>query len=179
MVRPIPALMLTAVLLSACASVPVPDITFADDVPRDFREVAIDAWVRFTTAFGSRRDCLGPINVKVAWELADQASYDPVSGLVTVRVPGTAPNLSASLVHEFAHHLEFTCEAHGRLRPGFLEAAGLPPSSAWFGAARYEDIPSERFAEAVVTLVLGGPSGIGVHVESEAVQVVRAWAAAG
>ena len=98
---------------------------------------------------------------------------------MTVRVPGTAPNLTASLVHEFAHHLEFTCGAHRRLRRSFLEAAELPPSTAWFGPARYEDVPSERFAEAVVTLVLGGPSGIGVHVGSDAVQVVRAWAAAG
>jgi hypothetical protein len=179
MARSVPRFLVATTLLAACVYGPAPEITFADDVPGDFREVATDAWARFTSAFGSRRDCLDPIQVDVAWELADRASYDPSVGVVTVRVPGTAPNLTASLVHEFANHLEFSCEAHRGLRPGFLEAAGLPPSTAWFGAARYEDVPSERFAESVVILVLGAPSRIGVHVGSDAVQVVRAWAAAG
>jgi hypothetical protein len=154
-----------------------PHLTFADDAPPDFRDVATNAWTRFGTVFEGRRECLRPIRVGIAWDLDDRARYEPAAGVVLVRVPGTAPNLAASLVHEFAHHLEFTCPAQHRLRPSFLAAEGLPPSAAWFHAARYEDVPSERFAEAVVTVVMGRSSGVGVPVPPDAVGVVRTWAA--
>jgi hypothetical protein len=140
--------------------------------------VARNAWTGFTTTFEARRECLAPVNVQVAWELGDRARYEPRARVVIVRVPGTAPNLTATLVHEFAHHLEFTCEGQRLLRPRFLRAAELPQGSAWFRAARYEDVPSERFAEAVVKVVLGRSSGIGVPVAPDAVDVVRDWAGA-
>jgi hypothetical protein len=164
------------VLLNACA--PGPEITFAPDVPDDFRAVATDAWARFGAFLGDRRACMEPIRIEVAWGLRDRARYEPDGAVITVRVPGTAPNLTASLVHEFAHHLEFTCAAQLGLRPRFLEAAGLPHDASWFVAPRYEDLPSERFAEAVVVLVLGGSSGIGVRIDRATVDVVRRWAAA-
>lgn len=167
--------LIAIVLLGACA--PGPEITFANDVPQDFRAVATEAWARFGAVFGARGDCLEPIRVEVAWELSDRARYEP-GAVVVVRVPGTAPNLTASLVHEFAHHLEFTCAAQVGLRSRFLEAAGLPRDADWFAAPRYEDLPSERFAEAVVAVVLGRSSGIGVHAGPAAIAVVRRWAAA-
>ena len=175
--RPLAGL-LVALALCSCsiASSPDPQISFSDDVPPDFREVATGAWTRFATAFEARTDCLEPIHVEVAWELEDRARYEPQTRVVVVRVPGTAPNLTASLVHEFAHHLEFTCDGQRLLRPRFLRAAELPEGSAWFRSARYEDVPSERFAEAVVWVVLGRSSGIGVPVSRGSVRVVRAWA---
>lgn len=170
--------LLVALALVSCStsSFSDPQISFSNEVPADFREVATDAWTRFTTAFETRRDCLEPIRVGVAWEMDDRARYEPRTRLVVVRVPGTAPNLTASLVHEFAHHLEFTCDGQRPLRPRFLRAAELPQGSEWFRSDRYEDVPSERFAEAVVTVVLGRPSRIGVPVPAASVRVVRAWA---
>jgi hypothetical protein len=177
--RPLAGL-LAAVAIAACSSGSPsgPQIWFSDDVPADFRGVATDAWTRFTTTFEARMDCLAPVNVEVAWELGDRARYEPRARVVIVRVPGTAPNLTATLVHEFAHHLEFTCEGQRLLRPRFLRAAELPQGSAWFRSARYEDVPSERFAEAVVTVVLGRSSRIGVPVAPDAVDVVRDWVGA-
>lgn len=163
---------------SACSGRSVPALTFADDVPAEFREVATSAWGRFGAAVPGLASCLRGVRVEIAWELGDRARYDPARGVVTVRVPGTAANLTSSLVHEFAHHLEFTCHEHRGLRARFLEASGLPLAAPWFRAARYEDVPSERFAEAVVIVVLGRPSGAAVPVGGEAVDVVRAWAAA-
>jgi hypothetical protein len=170
--------LLVAMALAVCSarSSSDPQISFADSVPDDFRGVATAAWTRFTTTFEARRVCLAPVHVEVAWELEDRARYEPEKRVVVVRVPGTAPNLTASLVHEFAHHLEFTCDGQRLLRPLFLRAAELPESSAWFRSARYEDVPSERFAEAVVAVVLGRSSGIGVPVPPGSVRVVRAWA---
>jgi hypothetical protein len=165
------------VLLNACA--PGPGITFAPDVPDDFRAVATDAWARFGAILGDRRTCMEPVRVEVAWAFPDRARYEPDGAVITVRVPGTAPNLTASLVHEFAHHLEFTCAAQLGLRSRFLEAAGLSHDASWFVAPRYEDLPSERFAEAIVALVLGGSSGIGVPTDRASVDVVRRWVAAG
>jgi hypothetical protein len=172
--------LLVAIALVSCSasSSSDPRLSFSDDVPADFREVATDAWTRFTTMFEARRDCLAPVNVEAAWELGDRARYEPRTRVVIVRIPGTAPNLTATLVHEFAHHLEFTCEDQRLLRPRFLEAAELPQGSAWFRSARYEAVPSERFAEAVVTVVLGRSSRIGVPVAPDAVDVVRDWAGA-
>lgn len=167
-----------ALVAAACSGRSGPALTFADDVPAEFREVATSAWARFGAAVPGLAGCLRGVGVEIAWDLDDRARYDPERGVVTVRVPGTAANLTSSLVHEFAHHLEFTCEEHRGLRARFLEASGLPPAAPWFRAARYEDVPSERFAEAVVIVVLGRPSGAAVPVGGEAVDVVRAWAAA-
>jgi hypothetical protein len=172
------ATLVVASVLAACStgSPSGPEISFSDDVPADFRGVATDAWIRFTTTFEARRDCLAPVHIEVAWELEDRARYEPRTRVVVVRVPGTAPNLTASLVHEFAHHLEFTCAGQRLLRPRFLRAAELPDGTPWFRSSRYEDVPSERFAEAVVTAVLGRSSGIGVTVAPGSVRVVRSWA---
>jgi hypothetical protein len=175
--RPLSALLVAcALVVCSTAATSDPQISFSRDVPAGFRDVATTAWTRFTTTFEARKDCLAPVSIEIAWALDDRAQYEPRTRVVVVRVPGTAPNLTASLVHEFAHHLEFTCADQRWLRPRFLRAAELPQDSAWFGSARYENVPSERFAEAVVAVVLGRSSGIGVSVAPGSVQVVRAWA---
>jgi hypothetical protein len=155
-----------------------PALAFADGVPSDVRALAGATWERFTDAFAGRWDCLAPVTVASAWSLDDRAAYDPDGRLVTIRIPGTAPNLAASLVHEFAHHLEFTCPEHRSLRASFRSAQGLDADSPWRTAETWSQIPSEQFAEATVRFVLGrAPGHRLVSVEREAVAVIRAWAA--
>jgi hypothetical protein len=155
-----------------------PALAFADDVPADVRALAGSTWERFADAFSARWACLAPVTVATAWSLGDRAAYDPDGRLVTIRIPGTAPNLAASLVHEFAHHLEFTCPEHRSLRPSFLSAQGLDADAAWRSGETWSEIPSEQFAEATVRFVLGrAPAHRLVSVEDEAVVVIRAWAA--
>ncbi len=154
-----------------------PTVAIAEGVPGDFEDLALATWVVFTEAFPARRDCLAPVTVDVARELDDLAAYDPSRRLVTVRIPGTEPNLRASLVHEFAHHLEFTCPAQRALRPSFLAAQGLSRDAPWFKGATWERTPSEQFAEATTEFVLGRRSAhVPMVVTAQAVQTVRTWA---
>jgi hypothetical protein len=156
-----------------------PSLAFAGAVPADVRALADSTWDRFTTAFSSRRACLAPIVVATAWSLDDRAGYDPVGRVVTLRIPGTAPNLTATLIHEFAHHLEFSCPGLRSLRPSFLAAQGLGAGTPWHAGETWSDIPSEQFAEATVRFVLGrAPAHHLVSIEDEAVAVIRAWAEA-
>jgi hypothetical protein len=174
------------VVLAAVAAVAVvaaarpiePTVRFTDDTPRDLREVTTRAWERFTPAFPGLRGCLGDVTVGVAWQLPDRARYEPEVGLVLIRAPGTAGNLEATLLHEFAHHAEHRCPPSAAFRRRFLSAAGLPAGTAWFGDVAWERIPSERFAEAAVRHVLGEPPPhILIRVNADEVRAVAAWAA--
>ncbi|HEX6399887.1 MAG TPA: hypothetical protein VF108_05390 [Actinomycetota bacterium] len=155
-----------------------PAVRFTDETPRDLREVTTRAWDRFTAAFPGRRGCLGDVMVGVAWQLPDRARYEPEPGLVLIRAPGTAGNLEATLLHEFAHHAEHRCSTSAAFRRRFVAAAGLPSGIAWFGGDAWERIPSERFAEAAVRHVLGEtPPHVLITVEPDEVRAVAAWAA--
>jgi hypothetical protein len=153
-----------------------PAVAFAEGVPSDLEQLVRATWERFTDAIPGRWDCLAPVTVSGAWELDDRASYDPDRGLVVVRIPGTAPNLQASLVHEFAHHLEFTCPEQRSLRSDFLAAQGLPGDTPWFDGATWEQTPSEQYAEGMVEVVLGrAPPPPRIAVTAAAVETIRAW----
>jgi hypothetical protein len=157
---------------------PRPILAMAAGVPTDFVHLARATWTRFTEAFPARQGCLAPLTVDASWELDDRAVYYPRQRLVAVRIPGTAPNLTATLVHEFAHHLEFTCRgAHRAFRPTFLAAQGLPPDSPWFQGVTWERTPSEQFAEATTEFVLGRRHAHRrTAATDEAIQAIRNWA---
>jgi len=152
------------------------ELHFDATVPEDLRAVAVEAWDGFLAAHPARVDCIGPINMSAVWELDDRAEYRPGTATVVIRVPGTAPNLTNDLTHEFAHHVEFTCPEHEELRPAFLAAQGFPASADWFNGATWETTPSEQYAEATVEAVLGRRTHHGgIVVSNEAVTVVRQW----
>jgi hypothetical protein len=154
-----------------------PAVAFVRGTPADVRSLAGSTWERFNDAFPTRRECLAPVTVRSAWKLDDRATYDPRGHVVTIRIPGTAPNLRATLVHEFAHHLEFTCPAQRGLRAGFLAAQGRSAGSAWFEGDTWERTPSEQFAEATTEFVLGRrPPHARIAVTPEALRVIETWA---
>jgi hypothetical protein len=161
-----------------------PSISFAAETPDDVRVLATATWDRFADAFPARRECLRPVRLTAAWTHPDRAGYDPDRRLVTLRVPGTAPNLEATLAHEFGHHLEFTCtrsqrpgtEAAFGIRQSFLAAQGLPPETPWFDGATWEATPSEQFAEAVAQVVTGHPPAHQrVVLTRAALDLIRDW----
>lgn len=153
-------------------------VRFTDETPRDLRAVTTRAWERFTAAFPGQIGCLGDVTVGVAWQLRDRARYEPGSALVLIRAPGTAGNLEASLLHEFAHHAEHRCPPSATFRRRFVATAGLPAGTAWFVGPAWERIPSERFAEAAVRYVLGEPPPhVLFTVDPDEVRAVAAWAA--
>jgi hypothetical protein len=165
----------TVVLASARAT--GPRLRFTDATPEDLRAVTSETWDRFTESFAGRADCLNVVTVGVAWELPDRARYEPGLALVLIRAPGTAGNLEAALLHEFAHHVEHECPLSAGFRRRFVTAAGLPASTAWFGSDAWDRIPSERFAEAAVHHVLGEPPPhVLIAIHREEIRAVAAWA---
>lgn len=154
-----------------------PRAAFTEGTPEDLRRLATQTWAEFIAAFPGHRHCIGPVTVAPATELGDRAEYEPEGMFVTVRVPGTAPNLRASLVHEFAHHLDHTCPRVRLFRPRFLAAQGMAPTRSWFRGASWEETPSEQFAEAAVEIVLGRTSRLRLHARGDALQAMRAWGA--
>ncbi|MEN8235093.1 MAG: hypothetical protein ABFR89_09260 [Actinomycetota bacterium] len=169
------AAMIAGVLLITRPDGP-PALRFDDTVPDDLRALAAETWEDFLDAHRARHDCISPVVLNAAWELDDRAEYRPNSTTVVIRIPGTAPNLRNGLIHEFAHHVEFTCPEHEELRPEFLAAQGLPASTDWFDGGAWEMTPSEHYAEATTEVVLGRRSHHGgISISDEAVAVVRRW----
>jgi hypothetical protein len=169
-----------AALVALGAATAGSGLRFTDPTPEDLREVAADAWQRFTDVVPACADRLGGLTIGVAWQLADRARYEPEQALVLIRAPGTAPNLEATLLHEFAHHADRRCAPSPALRRRFTAAAGLPAGTAWRGQAPWDRIPSERFAEAVTTFVLGHPPPhVLVHLRPGELRAVAAWAHGG
>ncbi|MGI8520022.1 MAG: hypothetical protein ACR2MC_05375 [Actinomycetota bacterium] len=152
-------------------------IAFADGTPEDLQRLATATWGDFIAAFPRHRDCIDPVTVIPALRLGDRATYAQRHALVTVRVPGTAPNLRAALVHEFAHHLDYTCPSVRHFRRRFLAAQGLATTRPWFTGATWEQTPAEQFADAAVEIVLGRTSWLRLHAREAALQEMRAWGA--
>lgn len=176
MAGPIVAAGLVAGGLAAARPHPA-SLRFTDGTPDDLRAVAEAAWERFAGAVPACADRLGTVTVAVAWDLADRARYEPGPAIVLIRAPGTAANLEASLLHEYAHHAERRCPPDAAWRGRFLAAAGLPARTPWRGGEPWDRIPSERFAEAVVAHVLGGPPPhVLIHVRPAELRVAAAWA---
>ncbi len=164
-----------------------PRLIVDDSVAADFQALAVETWDGFLTVFQARTGCFGDVRLHATRTLDSRAAYDPDSGTVTVRVPGTPAMLKSALVHEWAHHIEFQCEAHKDLRPAFLAAQGLPPDMVWrpdiaaanIPASIWADSPSEQYAEATIVLVLGRRQiPTKVRIKEEAVRAIAEWAAA-
>ena len=178
-----------AVLVSGATAEHRPRLLVDGSVGVDLEALAEETWDQFLAVFWARRDCFGDVHLRAAYTLGSRAGYDPDTATVTVRVPGTAAMLQSGLIHEWAHHVEFQCEAHQELRAAFLAAQGLPGDTAWRPTDAYQDrfadapasdwaeIPSEQYAEATIDLVLGGrPIPTQIHLTREAIGVVGKWA---
>lgn len=154
----------------------VPELRYDGTVPDDLRALADEAWSDFLDAVPARHDCIQSPTLGAAWELEDRGEYRPDSETIVVRVPGTPTTLRSELLHEFAHHVEFTCPEHENLRPRFIGAQGLPASTDWFAGATWETTPSEQYAEAVVELVEERRTHQGgIQLTADAIAVVRDW----
>jgi hypothetical protein len=169
-----------AALVAIGAATAGSGLRFTDGTPEDLRAMASGTWERFVDAVPACAGRLGGITVGVAWELPDRARYEPEQALVLIRAPGTAANLEATLLHEFAHHAERRCDPGPAFRRRFTAAAGLPAGTPWRDSAAWDRTPSERFAEAVMTYVLGHrPPHVLVHLRPGELRAVTGWAQGG
>lgn len=119
---------------------------------------AVEAEVRATVAdvvavFASRRDCIGGAELELVRELeGGDARYLPSEHLIRIEIPTSPRRFRESLVHELAHHIERSCPDAEVLRADLMTAVD---ATSWTGQERWEDRPSELWAEAVVEIVLG------------------------
>jgi hypothetical protein len=163
-----------------------PQLIMDDSVATDFRARAMATWGQFLAVFQARSDCFGDVHLRATRTLDSRAGYDPNTATVTVRVPGTPAMLQSALIHEWAHHIEFQCDAQKDLRAAFLAAQGLPADTPWrpdrapanTPESAWADIPSEQYAEATIELVLGRRQiPTTARVSTQAVRVIAKWAA--
>jgi hypothetical protein len=178
-------ILILLILTSVLSLSPGPRLIPDDSVAGDLRSLAQETWDRFLAVFKLRRDCFGDVHLHAAGDLKSRAVYDPATATVTVRVPATIAMLQGALIHEWAHHVEYQCQAQQQLRPGFLAAQKLAPDTPWQTGYRpaeipeseWARIPSEQYAEAAIELVLGERQiPTTVRVQEEAVAVLASWA---
>lgn len=166
--------LLLAVIASACAA---PALSMSEGTPDDLVMLGESVFEDFVAAFPAHEGCIGTVELQPKWDLTDRARYYPDEGVIEVRVPATAPHLTASLVHELGHHLEYECAAQLEVRAAFLAALDFAPDTHWVDTASYEMSPSELWAEAVVRHVTGAPdTRRPLRVTEAAVDVVGRWA---
>lgn len=162
-----------------------PRVIIDDSVAPDFAAVIQETWDQFLLVFAARSDCFGDVRVKADYDLTDRAMYDPQTATITVRVPERASILKGALVHEWAHHVEFQCEAQKEMRAAFIEAQGMPADTPWrsengsiyLRSSDWASIPSEQYAETTIVVVLGErPISTDAPITTEGMEVIRAWA---
>jgi len=163
----------------------MPRVIIDASVDQDFAAVIQETWRQFLSVFAARRDCFGDVRVKADYDLSDRAIYDPRTATVSVRVPERKAILQGALVHEWAHHVEFQCDAQAEMRAAFIEAQGLPANTPWrledgttnISSSDWANIPSEQYAETVIVVVLGErPVSTRAPITAEGIDVIKAWA---
>jgi hypothetical protein len=172
------ALAITLAVVAATSRSGSPELVIDETVAADFADVAHDDWRTFVAAFPALDDCIGRVTLVADYAIDDRAKYDPQSQTMTVRVPGPRALLDRAVIHELAHHLEFSCSSQAAMRPAFLAAIGRSDDE-WFDGSEWGVIPSEIFAEAVVEYVLEERSSVHTDmglIDQKAVELVIAWA---
>lgn len=163
----------------------IPRLIIDASVDQGFAAVIQETWAQFLLVFAARSDCFGDVRVKADYDLSDRAMYDPQTATISVRVPERASILKGALVHEWAHHVEFQCEAQTEMRAAFIEAQGMSANTPWrledgttnIFSSDWANIPSEQYAETTIVVVLGErPVPSKVQVTTEGVEVIRMWA---
>ncbi|MDQ3783033.1 MAG: hypothetical protein M3349_08875 [Actinomycetota bacterium] len=167
------ALVVLVVAMVGCGG--AGSVVIDPEMPDDVAVLATAVVASVREALPARTACLEGLRVESDPDLTDRARYLPAATTVVLRVPATAPRLTASLVHEVGHHLDAAC-ADDALRGAFAAAQGLDPDADWDAIVGSGEEPRELFAAAVVQVVTGD-ADLPRHggVTEAAVDVVARW----
>jgi len=153
--------------------------------PTAIETIEIQAdWAWIVESFPGAADCIQPITVIVV-DSAEAAWGGGVSGIASFYRVSTATVYiehgkvsPENLIHEFAHHLDFSCGfGSSTLGSAFQAADGFAADHRWAGGSRWSDVPAEHFAEAVVGFL--GIDSVDLPVTAEGFSLVAGFAAAG
>lgn len=156
------------------------DLIAEQDLPADVKAEVAETWAAFLDAFGPRRQCFSDVSLLLVREVEDgDAKYVFDGSVIEIQIPTSPRRFRESLVHELAHHVEYTCASFGALRARFAQTLGVPVDQ-WFSGDDWEDVPSEKYAETVVEVVNGERvRHVGaMPLEPALLDVVRSWARA-
>lgn len=155
------------------------DLVFVQEVPGDVRKETTATWQRFGERFESRTSCWSDVSVELVREVADgDARYVIAEARIEIQIPTTPERYRESLAHEIAHHVERTCPEFETLRSALRPVLGR---GSWYDGSVWAEIPSERFAEAVVELVNGERIRHvdEVEVDQSVVDLIAGWGTGG
>ena len=173
----VPAIALAVAGLAAAA--PPPRMLVDPGTPEDVAALAADTFDEFIEEAPALENCVGNIRLAGAWRLDERGEYDADTSRITVRIPGTAPRLAGTLVHELGHHVDAVCLSED-VRVSFRRAQGISDDLSWDVGATWAEVPAEQFAEAIVEVVLGRRSPtLGVRIGPAAVELVARWVGGG
>lgn len=129
------------------------ELLTTQDLPADVRAELDTVWSRFGSVFAERSSCIGDVTVVLVRSVdGGDARYVASEGLIEVRIPTTPARFRESVAHELAHHVDRTCREFAGLRDELHRRLG-GPERPWATGDVWEEIPAERYAEAVVELV--------------------------
>lgn len=142
---------------ASAVEVPAPLLTITGE-PTAEETVEIQAqFDRLLAAFPAARTCVQPLTVEVV-DTAEAAWGGGITGIAAFYKRSIATVFiehgkvrDEHLIHEFAHHLDFSCGfGAGPLGNEFLEAQGFGEAQEWARGSSWRAVPAEHFAEAVV-----------------------------
>ena len=148
------------------------------DLPDDVQAELDVTWRRFVDRFDARTGCVDDVSVELVRAIdGGDARYVIDGSVIEIKIPTTPSRFRESLVHELAHHVEYTCGEFAELRRALHPQLG-DPEAPWAGGDDWEETPSERWAEAVVLLVNGERirHTDEIPVDPAVVALVEAWA---
>ncbi|MDH3679585.1 MAG: hypothetical protein OEV40_06480 [Acidimicrobiia bacterium] len=148
------------------------------DLPTDVRAEVDATWDRFEAVFGARRRCYEDVTLLLVSELdGGDARYLIDDARIEIKIPTSPHRFRDSLAHELAHHVEHTCSAFDELRRDFQDLPAVSDGD-WSTGHRWQEVPSELWAETVVELVNGERVRYGrtMPLPVGAIDAVQAWA---
>lgn len=169
---------------ASAVQVPTPLLTITGEpTAEETAEIQLQ-FDRLLEAFPAGRTCLQPLTVEVVAS-AEAAWGGGVSGIAAFYKRSLATVFiehgkvrDEHLIHEFAHHLDFSCGfGSGPLGAEFLAVQGFAASQEWARGSAWRLVPAEQFAEAVVGWL--GIDSVDLPVTGAAYTLVARFAAYG
>jgi hypothetical protein len=172
------AVVVTGMTTPAEAANP-PSLAIAGDPTEEEARIVSTQWGRFVDYFIPDWECLGTIEVNVVARVEDYyggAAFGPIASFYRVS-PRPAVFIEhgkvtvENLLHEFAHHLDLSCDiGGGQFAVMFRRAQGLPEDQPWLSGSSWDTVPAEHFAQA--TLVAFGLPSTKIAIAREAASLI-------
>jgi hypothetical protein len=156
----------------------VPDLDITGDPTATEHSIIRGTWTVVKAGLPGADHCLGEIEVMVVDRAEDYFTAGNYA-IASFYRGGPEPIIfvehgkvtAANLAHEFAHHIDVSCDMGSTpLAADFLAAAGFSPNAAWYSGSSWGTVPAEQFAEGILAVLDIGP--LAIEVPAAAVDLI-------